>query len=221
MTSSDAPSAIILAAGHSRRMGERNKLLLEIKGQPVLSRVLQAFTESAVREILVVTGAQRDRVSALVHPVRGARAVHNPNFSSGMASSIQRGVRAAAPEATGYALCPGDLPLLSGDTVDRLCQTFAEQTAPRIVAPTYDGQQGHPVIFGASFREALLNLEGDRGARGLLRRDEAPLTRVPTENDGILRDVDTPEALKHVRQRIAQNKVTPPNDLPGTWSDQR
>lgn len=210
MRPSDAPSAIILAAGRSRRMGERNKLLLKIGGQPVLARVLRAFASAPVGEIIVVTGAQHERVSALVDRESGARVVHNEDYQSGMASSIRRGVRAAVPETAGYALCPGDLPLLSSPTVDRLCQAFAAQTAPRIVAPTYDGQQGHPVLFGASFREALLDLEGDRGARNLLRSDEAPLTRVPTEDEGILQDVDTPEALKRVRQRIAQNEGTPP-----------
>ncbi len=208
MTASDTPSAIILAAGRSRRMGEQNKLLLEIEGQPVLARVLAAFAEAPVNEIIVVTGMQHDRVSALVHRENRARAVHNPDFSSGMASSIRRGIRAAAPETAGYALCPGDLPLLSRDTVDRLCQAFSAQTAPRIVAPTFNDQQGHPVIFGASFREALLDLEGDRGARGLLRSDEAPLTRVPVSDDGILQDVDTPEALNTVRRRIAR-ETTP------------
>lgn len=210
MTSPNAPTAIILAAGRSRRMGERNKLLLHVGGCPVLLHVLQAFAEAPVKEIIVVTGAQHERVAALVDRQDDVRAVHNPDFSSGMASSIRRGICAAAPKAAGYALCPGDLPLLSPHTVDRLCRAFASQTAPRIVAPTNDGQQGHPVIFGASFREALLDLEGDRGARGLLHSNEAPLTRVSVRDDGILRDVDTPEALKRVRQRVAQDEVTSP-----------
>lgn len=206
----EAPTAIILAAGRSRRMGEQNKLLLEIGGQPVLARVLRAFAEVPVDEIIVVTGMQHERVAALVGPESEARFAYNPDFPSGMASSIRRGIRAAAPEAAGYALCPGDLPLLSGHTVDRLCQTFAAQTAPRIVAPTYEGQQGHPVLFGASFRKELLGVEGDRGARDLLRRDEAPLIRVPVHDDGILRDVDTPEALKKMRQRAAPGEGTNP-----------
>lgn len=206
----EAPTAIILAAGRSQRMGEQNKLFLEIGGQPVLARVLRAFAEAPVDEIIVVTGMQHERVSALVVAGSEARVAYNPDFPSGMASSIRRGIRAAAPEVAGYALCPGDLPLLSGHTVDRLCQIFAVQTAPRIVAPTYEGQQGHPVLFGTSFREELLEIEGDRGARCLLRRDEAPLTRVPVHDDGILRDVDTPEALKRVRQRAAQEEATNP-----------
>jgi molybdenum cofactor cytidylyltransferase len=200
----DAPSAIILAAGRSRRMGERNKLLLDVGGRPVLLRVLQTFAAAPVHEVIVVTGAQHDRVAALVGREGGARAVHNPDFRSGMASSIRRGVLEATSDAAGYAICPGDLPLLSHRVVERLCKTFAAQTTPRIVAPTYGGQQGHPVVFGASFRAALLDLEGDRGARGLLRSDEVPLTRVPVENDGILQDVDTPEALEEVRRQVRE-----------------
>lgn len=210
MTSLEAPSAIILAAGRSRRMGERNKLLLEVGGQPVLARVLRAFAAAPVREIIVVTGAQHERIAALVEQENGVRTVHNPAFRSGMASSIRRGVRTAEPDAAGYALCPGDLPLLSSQTVDTLCRTFTAQASPRIVAPTVDGQQGHPVLFGVVFREALLALEGDRGARGLVRRDETPLTRVPVPDEGILRDVDTPEALERARRRAAREEGTSP-----------
>ena len=206
----EAPSAIILAAGRSRRMGEPNKLLLEIGGQPVLIRVLRAFAVASVHEVIVVTGAQHERIATVVEREDGIRTVHNPAFRSGMASSIRRGVRAAASDAAGYALCPADLPLLSDVTVETLCRRFTSQTGPRIVAPTVDGQQGHPVLFDASFREALLALEGDRGARGLVRSGDTPLTRVPVPDDGILRDVDTPEALERVRRRVAQEEGTSP-----------
>jgi len=206
MNAPDAPSLIILAAGRSQRMGERNKLLLDVGGRPVLARVLQAFAAAPLSEILVITGAQHERVAALVKRASGARAVHNPTFSSGMASSIRRGIRATDPEAAGYALCPGDLPLLSPQTVAELCRTFAAETAPRIVVPTVDGRQGHPVLFDGSFREALLSLEGDRGARRLVHADETPLTCVPVEDEGILRDVDTPEALATARRRLSEGE---------------
>ena len=204
MSSFLAPTAIILAAGRARRMGEKNKLLMDVGGYPVLTRVLQAFAAAPVEEIVVVTGAEDDRVSPLVHREDRARVVHNPDFPSGMASSIRQGVYAAGSDATGYALCPGDLPLLSSHIVERLYQAFNDCASPGIVAPTYDGQQGHPVIFGASFREALLDLEGDDGAKHLLRSDDAPLTRIPVSDDGILQDVDTPEALETVRDRVAR-----------------
>jgi len=210
MSSPDAPSAIILAAGRSRRMGERNKLLLKIGGRPVLARVLRAFAAAPVNEIIVVTGMQHDQVTTLVRREDGARAVHNPDFRSGMASSIRRGVRAANIESAGYALCPGDLPLLSPQTVTKLGQAFAALESPRIVAPTFDDQQGHPVFIDGAFRGALLDLEGDRGARGLVRSDDAPLTRVPVADDGILHDVDTPEALKTLRQRVDREEATGP-----------
>ena len=156
-------------------------------------------------DIIVVTGAQHERVASLVEREGSARTVHNPDFSSGMASSIRRGIRAAPEDAKGYLLCPGDLPLLSGRTVEHLCRAFAAQSPPCIVAPTYEGQQGHPVLFSSSFREGLLGLEGDRGARGLLRRDGAPLARLPVADEGILQDVDTPEALRTARRRAGQN----------------
>lgn len=205
MSATDSLSAIIVAAGRSRRMGERNKLLLEVGDHPVLTRVLRAVSRAPVSEIIVVTGAQHERVASLVEREGSARTVHNPDFSSGMASSIRRGVRAAPTARNGYLLCPGDLPLLSGRTAERLCQAFADQPPPCIVAPTHEGQQGHPVLFSSAFREGLLALEGDEGARGLVRRDGAPLTRVPVADGGILQDVDTPEALRTARRRAEQD----------------
>lgn len=195
-------TAIVLAAGQSQRMGERNKLLLDAGGRPVLVRVLEAFAEADVPAVIVVTGAEREQVTDVAASVSGIRVVHNAAYRSGMASSIRCGVQAAPLETDGYMLCPGDLPLLCADTVRRLVHTFSERPKPCIVRPTYREQPGHPVLFDRAFREELLDLQGDRGAREVLQRHAHALTQVDVEDEGVLRDVDTPEALRIVRQQI-------------------
>ena len=194
-------TAIILAAGRSRRMGAQNKLLLEVGGRPVLARVLAAFANAPVAEVIVVTGADHDRVASLVEGQEPVRRAYNPDFESGMASSIRQGVQAARKDAAGFVICPGDLPFLSSNVVRRLCDVFVTQDPPRIVRPIYEARPGHPVIFDASFRGALVSIRGDQGARDVVRRNEAVLTRVPVEDEGVCQDVDTPEALRRARQQ--------------------
>lgn len=195
-------TAIVLAAGRSRRMGEENKLLLDVGGCSVLTRVLQAFTAAPVSDIVVVTGAQHEAVASVAAQESGVRVIHNDTYSSGMASSIRCGVQSAHPESDAYAICPGDLPLLTAETVRRLCEAFAAHPSPRILLPTCDGRQGHPVIFERSFRAALLGLRGDRGAREVLRDHEQAVVRVPVDDEGIFTDVDTPAALRAVRKHL-------------------
>lgn len=205
-------TAIVLAGGRSQRMGTPNKLLLEIDGQPVLARVLRAFAVIPDFEIIVVTGAERTRVAEAVQH-HDVRCVHNRAYRSGMASSIRCGVRAAAPTTAGYAICPGDLPLLTAATVRRIGEAFTAHEGPRrIVLPTCEGRPGHPVVFGRSFRTALLQLEGDRGARPILQRHEQAIGSVDVEDEGIFRDVDTPEALRAVRKRIHHSPIPSGSD---------
>lgn len=167
----------------------------------MLARVLAAFANAPVAEVVVVTGADHDRVAAVVKRTGSVRSVHNPDFESGMASSIRRGVEAATEDADGFVICPGDLPFLSGDVVRRLCDVFIAKEAPRIVRPIYEERPGHPVLFDASFRGALVSIRGDQGARDVVRRNEAVLTRVPVEDEGVCQDVDTPDALRRARRQ--------------------
>lgn len=203
MHTSRSLAAIVLAAGTSQRMGEANKLLLDVGGRPVLAWVLHAFAETSATSTIVVTGAQHEQVAAVVTTrERMGRVTRNRAYRSGMASSIRCGVRAAGGEVAGFIICPGDLPLLTADTVRRLCEAFAANESPRIVRPVCRGRPGHPVIFDQSFRDALLQLRGDRGAREVLQRHDDAMVRIEVEDEGIYRDVDTPDALRAVRRRV-------------------
>jgi molybdenum cofactor cytidylyltransferase len=202
MNTSGTLAAIVLAAGTSQRMGEANKLLLDAGGRPVLARVLQAFAGAPYATTIVVTGAQHEQVAEVATRAEDVHLAHNPAYRTGMASSIRCGIQAAGRPAAGYAICPGDLPLLTAPTVRRLGEAFATHVPPRIVVPICDERRGHPVLFDRSFRDALLQLHGDRGARALLRRHTDAIVTVDVEDDGIYRDVDTPDALRAARRHL-------------------
>ena len=188
----------MLAAGKSQRMGERNKLLLPLRRKTVLELVLGALLGAKdVGEVIVVTGEDRAAVEEVLTGL-AVRSVFNPDFEAGMAGSISTGVAAASATASGYLICPGDLPLLTPAIVQTLCREFAAAPEGTIIAPVFRGRRGHPVIFSRTYRETLLALQGDRGARPVIQANIKHLLEVSLNTDAILRDVDTPEDYRNL-----------------------
>lgn len=194
-------AAIILAAGMSRRMGA-NKLLLPFGDTTMLETTLDHILAAVPGAAFLVTGHESERIVALTGS-RPVKVVFNPDFSSGMTSSIQAGIRAAAPDTGGFMVCLGDMPLIEPGVYQSLIQTFNEnaaQTPQLIVQPEYRGQAGNPVIFSGAFRDALLALDYPEGGKPVVQAHRDCILRVPVDTDAILRDADTPEAYKSIQK---------------------
>ena len=190
-----AISGIVLAAGASSRMEEGNKLLLPWGEKCVIEEVVEKVCEVGLGEVIVVTGHQREQVEDKLgeHPVR---IVHNGEFAEGMASSIRVGVEAA--EGKGYLLVLGDMPKVRGETMDRVASLLKYETA--MAVPVIGEKRGHPVGIGGAYREELLALEGDRGARPVLQQNFHRVIEVEVRDLGIFVDVDTQEAYWKARE---------------------
>ncbi len=187
--------AIVLAAGLGQRMGG-NKMLADFDGRPMLSATLNNVLTSDVDEVVVVTGYAREKVEALIHGER-IRAVHNPDYETGMASSLRVGVQAAGA-ADAIVVCLGDMPRVSGTVIDRLIAAFNPTEHRSIIVPTHRGQFGNPVLWGAEHFARLSSLSGDKGARMLVGELKSEATEVEAD-EGVLMDADTPEALAALR----------------------
>lgn len=188
-------TAVVLAAGASRRMGDANKLLLPFGGTPVVARIVETVRVASVEEVIVVTGHERAAVEEVLAPYP-VRCVHNADYASGMASSIRWGVEAAAPHTDGIMIGLGDMPLVQPETWQRLRTRFAEAPRPAIVFPVNDGRRGHPVLFDAAFRDELRQLHGDGGARAVIQAHADAALGVPVDDPGIFRDIDTRAAYE-------------------------
>ncbi len=183
-------AAIILAAGESRRMGFP-KALLPIDGQTFVERIVGALAASRVGSIVVVLGAQHERIAAETQ-LAPARIVLNPDWPQGQLSSLTTGLRAlpmAGLDAVVMALV--DHPLIEASIVDALVAGF-EATGPAIVVPIHEGRRGHPVLFAARLVPELLAAPVDEGARAVVRAHAAEVLEVPTPAPGVLADIDTP-----------------------------
>jgi molybdenum cofactor cytidylyltransferase len=181
-------AALVLAAGLSRRMGKA-KLLLPLEGKPLVRWSVEGLAPHVDQVIVVVPpedGALREALAGL-----DIRFVTNPQPDAGQGASIAVGVRALPPEADAVVIALGDQPRLPDGLLATLLDAFGRGGRP-IAAPVYKGTQGTPVVFGASVFDELRALDGDAGARAVVRRDPARVTRVALDVD-MPPDVDTPE----------------------------
>lgn len=185
-----AVAALVLAAGGSRRMGGGHKLTAPLGDRPLVAHAVDAALASRARPVVVVTGHEAEAVRGCL-PGRDVVFVENPEWSTGLASSLRAGL-ASLPDAVGGVLvCLGDMPRVQAATLDALLSAFTGPAA--IVVPAYQGRRGHPVLFGRGHFVEMARLTGDVGARELLERH--PPRVVAVDDPGVLVDVDTPADL--------------------------
>ncbi len=191
--------AVILAAGQSSRMGDRNKLLEEIDGQPLFARTLATLQTARIDEIVVVTGHDAGEIGSLA-AAAGVITAHNDAYADGLSTSIRTGLSALGPDLDGVLICLSDMPDLTAETVNLLIDRFNPAERAGIVVPVAGGQRGNPVLFDTIYREEIGSVTGDTGAREVIRLHPDDVAEVELEDDAVLTDLDTPEAWADWRQ---------------------
>ncbi|MSP87201.1 MAG: 4-diphosphocytidyl-2C-methyl-D-erythritol kinase [Alphaproteobacteria bacterium] len=191
-------AVMILAAGKSSRMGSANKLLAELDGQPMVAWAVQTALASKAAAPIVVTGHMAVEVERAVRDAAGdrpVRIVHNPDYAAGLSASLAAGVAALGDEADGVIVCLGDMPRVGSAVLDRLIAAFDPVEGRAICVPTYRGKRGNPVLWDKRFFPELRAIAGDVGARHLIGAHGELVADVEMADDGVLVDVDTPQAL--------------------------
>lgn len=182
--------AVVLAAGMSTRMG-RQKLLLPFAASTVIGHVVAELQRSAVRDVHVVIGHDAAEVCAALEG-SGAVCVENPDYETGMLSSVRAGLRSAPAAWTAALIALGDQPLLRSHTVDALLEIHRE-SRDQIVVPTYEGRRGHPLVLPRRYWDDVLTLFDDVGLRGVLHAHAAAVREVALDTATLLTDMDYPE----------------------------
>jgi molybdenum cofactor cytidylyltransferase len=190
--------AILLAAGRSSRMGAENKLLLQTSSDPLVRRTAEAAQAAGIAGMIAVLGHQAEAVGAALHGVV-SQMVYNPDFASGMASSIRAGLAAAPQGWDGAFIILGDMPLVSAGSLQALMAAFNPAQGRGIIAPMVNGNQANPVLWGREHWPRLLALEGDVGGKASLAAVGDAVTNVLLEDSGLLRDVDDPTSWQDIK----------------------
>lgn len=197
-------AAILLAAGSSRRFGADNKLLAEIDGVPLVVRAARALTSSRARDVIVVTGHEVERITAVLTGLP-VRFVFNGHHSDGIGTSVAAGIAAVNPEDAGALVVQADMPNLSPELADRLIAQFQAERGEAIVVPVdRQGAQGNPVLWPRPCFAELARLSGDRGAKALLQRAEFRIVQLAVEQPQAFLDIDTVAELAAARAGSAQ-----------------
>ncbi|WP_066963292.1 NTP transferase domain-containing protein [Microbulbifer sp. Q7] len=174
---------IILAAGASRRFGGC-KLLQSAHGQTLLERCVESLSDTDLSPPIIVSGAWhtqlRDRHPTLTF-------VENPHWQAGMGSSLAFGIRQVPDTCDAALILLADQPAVTRGDLQNLITAFTRRA--RITCSVYRGHHGVPAIFPRRTFPLLHKLQGDHGARALLRDPQTPLNRVPLPGGSI--DIDT------------------------------
>jgi molybdenum cofactor cytidylyltransferase len=184
-------AALLLAAGEARRFGAP-KLLERLEGKPLVRWSAEWLRGAPVDEIVVVVPVEHDAIRRALAGL-DARFVVNPHADRGMGGSIARGVDALTPATTAALVALADEPMAGRAALLRVVERY-DVGGAAIVAPTYRGVSGHPVLFDRSTFDELRALSGDRGARAVVNR-EAGRVAVVEMNEAQPIDVDTPADL--------------------------
>jgi molybdenum cofactor cytidylyltransferase len=184
-------------------MGGPNKMLAEIDGVPMVARVARRILASRARPVVAVLGNQAEAVDVVLGKLPVER-VRNPDFANGLSTSLKCGLAALPPGIDGALICLGDMPQIAGRDLDKLIAAFNPVEGRAIVVPMRRGRRGNPVLWANRFFPEMSALSGDHGARALLAEHAELVAEVEMDNDSVLVDIDTPEALAEL-----QNKSKP------------
>lgn len=187
---------LVLCGGSSSRMGAP-KALLAIAGETFLSRVVRVLREGGVDDVVVVTGAHDAEVRASFEEwpfsTLAPRVVLNPDHERGQLASLHAGLAAVdRPGVSAVLVTLVDHPLVRTETVAALLARWRATQAP-VVRPRFGDRHGHPVIFDRSTFDALRQAPIGEGARAVVRACGSRLLDVPTDDEGVVLDIDTPE----------------------------
>ena len=180
-------SAIKLAAGESKRMGQL-KQLLPFRGSSILGQVMESLLQSQVAEAIVVLGYQVEKIMPQIAR-EAVKIVVNPDFEQGMSSSIRCGLSHISEAADGVMIVLGDQPLIEKETID-LLMGKNRQSERGIILPVYKGIKGHPVIFKMKYKDELMRLTGDIGGKEIIERHPSDVLEVEVDSESVVIGID-------------------------------
>jgi nicotine blue oxidoreductase len=191
MVRRDQVAGLLLAAGEGRRFG-RPKALVEFNGERLVDRGVRMLREAGCGPVVVVMGAAPIEVI-------GAVVIPNPDWSSGMGSSLRTGLAALPPGCPATVIALVDQPLVTAAAVRRLTEAYGKGASAAVC--TYCGLPRNPVLIAAEHFDAVSDAAvGDAGARAFLRAHPDLVTPVPCDDVASPDDIDTPEDLDSIRR---------------------
>ena len=193
-------SAILLAAGQSKRMNGDNKLIKKYNKKYLINHIVGTLIKSKVDKIIIVLGFQRSKVRKITIKNKKINFVYNKNYKSGMASSIKTGLKRISKKNIGFLIAQADMPLISKNIINSICYAI-KNNKKEIIAPTYKGKIGNPVGFKISIIKKLNKIREDYGAKKMIQKNKIKLALIKVRSKSILKNFNTQKDFLINRQQ--------------------
>ena len=193
-------SSVLLAAGQSSRMNGENKLIKEIDGVPLIKYATKNILSSTVDELIIVLGHEKDLIEKIIGTNKKIKFIYNKDFKNGISSSIKIGLNTISKKSQAFFICLGDMPNINQNIYNKLIKSmisYNKKLSPNhkkeIIIPTFENQEGNPILFSKFMKRQIMSIKGDIGAKGIIDLNRSKVLNVPFNNDGIILDFDTQE----------------------------
>jgi len=182
-------SAILLAAGQSKRMQGQNKLLKKYKKKYLINHILNTLVKSKVKNIFLVLGFQNLKVRKIIIKSEKIKCIYNKKYKSGLSSSIQTGLKKISKKNIGFLIVHADMPLVSKKIINVLCSAVKNKNK-EIFVPVYKKKLGNPLAFKYSMIKSLQKIKGGKGAKKIIKTNKSKIKFIKFNSKSILIDFD-------------------------------
>ena len=181
-------SAILLAAGESKRMVDENKLIKKYKSIPLIKHAVSNVLNSPIDELIIVLGYQKEAIEKIIEENKKIKFIANPNFESGIASSIKKGLDSLSKETEAFFICLGDMPNVNKEIYNQLINASFGNKDKEIFVPYYQERQANPILFSKKMKDEIQKIEGDFGAKKIIADNEKKVFKLSTQDKGVITD---------------------------------
>ena len=182
-------SAILLAAGQSKRLRYENKLIKNYKGKHLINHILKSLIKSKVNKIIIVLGHEDRKIKNIALKSKKIIFVVNSSYKKGISSSIKSGLKKISKKNIGFLIVHAYMPLISKRILNTLCSAIKTKNK-EIFVPVYKKKIGNPLAFKYLMIKSLKKIKGDKGAKKLIRSNKSKVQLVKMKSKSILIDFD-------------------------------
>ena len=183
-------TAILLAAGQSKRLKDENKLTKLFKGKPLINHILFSLIKSKVNKIIVVLGFEHLKIKTKLLKSKKIKFAINKNYKKGMSSSIKTGLKKLPKNSQGFLIVLGDMPNITKTTINKICSLIT-RSDKEIILPKFKNRTGNPIGFKQSMIKNIYKIKGDRGAKNIIKQNNKKIKFLNINSKSILVNLNT------------------------------
>ena len=182
-------TAILLAAGQSKRLFNQNKLIKNFKGKLLVNYAVQSIIKSKIEKLIIVLGFEYLKVKKKINKNKKIKFVINHNYTRGIASSIKCGLKKISNKSDGFIIVQADMPEIGKNILNKLYKEI-KKNKKEIFVPRKNNKIGNPIGFKLSMINQLKKISGNRGAKFIIQKNQSKIKYIRTKSLGIFKDID-------------------------------